>query len=216
LAPAPIYALFREGDAMPVAGQLNIIGVIPGDPGYNDFWRVTKVTVPDDYEANTLTSAEAVIDSGYEMDVLDVLVNCPVVPRGSTAKSRFGSAESSDLIRGWYEDQVVYYFSFEEAPLMTTSNSAVPVSPIHVTFNKNPDEDGGGPPSGFVTESGSEQTHNVLGSLPGDDDYSPLWMVNVYDNADFDDVSDMASLEDARVLANGVANVNCPVVSVTE
>lgn len=32
---APIYALFREGEDSPVEGQLNIVGVIPGDSGYS-------------------------------------------------------------------------------------------------------------------------------------------------------------------------------------
>ena len=35
--PAPIYVLFAGSTQ--VQGQLNIIDVVPGDPGYNDFWR---------------------------------------------------------------------------------------------------------------------------------------------------------------------------------
>jgi hypothetical protein len=42
--PAPICVLFRKGDDKPVAGQLNIVDVIPGDTGYNDFWQVTKTS----------------------------------------------------------------------------------------------------------------------------------------------------------------------------
>src|SRR5438445_9619031 len=34
--PAPIYVLFREGESMPVAGQLNVVDVVPGDVGYSD------------------------------------------------------------------------------------------------------------------------------------------------------------------------------------
>src|SRR5882724_7856121 len=49
--PAPIYALMKGGK--PVAGQLNIVDVLPGDAGYNDFWQVVAVTVPDTYVANT-------------------------------------------------------------------------------------------------------------------------------------------------------------------
>ena len=41
-APAPIYVLFRTGETAPVTGQLNIIDVLPGEPGYNDFWQVKK------------------------------------------------------------------------------------------------------------------------------------------------------------------------------
>jgi hypothetical protein len=214
MAPAPIYALFYEDDT-PVPDQLNIVDVVPGDAGYSDFWHVNKVTVPDDYVANSVTSVSELMATDYAMETLDVLVNCPMVPEGSTADLRMGGGDSG-LIRGWYNDMVVYYFSFEEAPLMVTSTGQVPVSPIYVAFNLNPEEDGGGPPSGFVTEDASDQTHNVVETLPGDDDYSPLWFVNIYDNADFDSVSDLASAQDANILNEGAANVNCPIVSVEE
>jgi hypothetical protein len=88
----------------------------------------------------------------------------------------------------------------------------MPTSPIHVTFNVNPSEDGGGPASGFMTEDGNDQTHNVVATVPGDEGYSPLWDVKIYDNADFDSVSDLSSALDAEQLAGG-PDVNCPVVS---
>ena len=65
---APIYVLFREGESTPVEGQLNIVNVIPGDSGYNDFWDVTKVTVPQSYVANTITSFSEISDSGYTIE----------------------------------------------------------------------------------------------------------------------------------------------------
>ena len=211
--PAPIYALFREGENMPVSGQLNIVDVIPGDPGYNDFWHVHKVTVPSNYEANTVTSVQEIMDAGYDIQETDMLVNCPIVPEGSTASKRLGN-ESSGLHRGWYKDQVVTYFTFEEKALTTTGNGMVPLSPIYVAFNINPGMDGGGPASGFVTEMGSSQTHNVTATVPSDNAYSPLWSVNPYDNADFDMVMDLSTAQSANVLATGVATVNCPIVSV--
>jgi sRNA-binding regulator protein Hfq len=85
-----------------------------------------------------------------------------------------------------------------------------------VTFNINPDMEGGGPGSGFVTDPVTGRTHNVAATLPEDDSYSPLWWVSVYDNADFDNVSDLASAQSANILASGVANVNCPVVMVEQ
>lgn len=214
--PAPIYAFFREGEDMPVEGQRNVIGVIPGDEGYNDFWRVYKVMVPEDYEANTVTSVAEITEADYDIEATDTIKNCPVVPDESTASMRYGgdAVDSSGLIEGWYDGQVIYYFLFEEAPLETTDNGAVPRSPLYVTFNKNPDEEGGGPPSGFMTEEMSPQTHNVVATLPDDEAYSPLWRVNVYDNADFDSVTDLSSATNAEILEKGVANVNCPVVSV--
>lgn len=209
--PAPIYVLFREGEDTPVEDQLNVIDVIPGDAGYNDFWNPVKVTVPTDYVANTLTSVGEILDSGYDMETTDILVNCPVVPEGSTASKRVGGGDTG-LVRGWYEDQVVFYFEFGEAALVDTG-SGVPLSPIYVSFNVNPDEEGGGPASGFSMEAGSPQTHNVVATVPGDEGYSPLWLVNVYDNAEFDSVSDLETAEAATILGEGVATVNCPVVS---
>jgi hypothetical protein len=216
-SPAPIYVLFREGEDDPVAGQINIIDKIPGEEGYNDFWQVYKVSVPSSYQANTLSSLAGINSSGYAVEATETLVNCPVVPEGSTASKRMGG-ESSALHRGWYKDKVVYYFTFEEKALSTTPVGTVPLSPIYVTFNKNPDamDPTSGPPSGIKTEPGSDQSHNVIETIPSDDLYSPLWIVNVYDNADFDNVSDLTSAKAANILMEAAMNVNCPVVFVAE
>jgi hypothetical protein len=212
--PAPIFVLFKSGADMPVDGQLNIIDDIPGESDYNDFWHVHKVTVPDDYVANSITSYEGVMSSGYPVEATNLIVNCPVVPEGSTANKKFGGG-ASQLIRGWYKDMVVFYFSFEEKTLTTDPNNPmVPVSPIYVTFNINPDQPGGGPASGFVMEMNSLQTHNVVATIPTDMSYSPLWFVNVYNNSDFNNVSNLSSAASANILASGVALVNCPIVSV--
>lgn len=208
--PAPIYVLFRQGETMPLAGQLNIVDVIPGDPGYSDFWNVVKVIVPADYVANAATSLADLVGFGFSQESTNILVNCPVVPDGSTAKLRAGG--SAGLTTGWYKGKTVRYFSFEEKAL-TVVNGNVPVSPIYVTFNVNPDQPEGGPGSNFVTEPNSAQTHNVVATLPADAAYSPLWSVNVYDNADFGQVSDLGTATQATVLGTGVALVNCPVVT---
>ena len=210
--PAPIYVLFRDGESTPVEGQMNIIDVIPGDAGYNDFWEVRKITVPADYIANTITGYSEIADSGYAEEETKTIVNCPVVPKGSTAKLRY-AGESPELTRGWYKGMVVYYFNFFEKALMTDESDLVPLSPIYVTFNINPDQEGGGPSSGFVADEITGRTHNVAATLPEDETYSPLWRVNVYDNADFRNVSDLASAQSANILATGVANVNCPIVA---
>jgi hypothetical protein len=210
--PAPIYVLFRDGETDPVEDQLNIVGVIPGDDGYNDFWRVNKVTVPQNYVANTITKVSEIIMGGYPIEETDILVNCPIVPDSSTAELRYNKNEDPDLTRGWYETTVVYYFNFSEKALMVDGSGMVPLSPIYVTFNINPGEPGGGPPSGFKTDS-TGRTHNVPETLPEDELYSPLWSVNIYDNADFDMVHDLESALMANILAMGAAIVNCPIVS---
>jgi hypothetical protein len=213
VAPAPILVLFREGENTPVAGQLNIVDVIPGEQGYNDFWRIVRVTVPRDYVANTATSAADVAAAGYPTQQTNMLVNCPIVPEGSTAGLRLGGG-STALIRGWYRNQVVFYFSFDERALQATAAGEVPLSPIYVTFNGNPDQQGGGAASGFRTETGTMQTHNVVGTLPSDAAYSPLWTLTVYDNAAFASVRDLSTARAARAVATGAGLVNCPIVRV--
>ena len=120
----------------------------------------------------------------------------PVVPDKSRARARL-KGEDAKLHRAWYRGQVAKHFSFDEAPLSVEGGN-VPVSPIYVTFNVNPDQPNGGPASGFRTEPNSHQTHNVPATLPGDEGYSPLWLVAVYDNADFASVRDLDTVRQSQ------------------
>jgi hypothetical protein len=210
--PAPIYVLFRTGESSPVTGQLNIIDVLPGETNYNDFWIVNKVTVPAEYTANEVASYSEIVSRGYTIEETTMIVNCPVVPEGSTATKRLGGG-SAGLMTGWYKEKIVSYFSFEERALVADAGR-VPTSPIYVCFNINPADMGGGPASGFKVETGTEQTHNVVATIPASSTYSPLWAVDAYDNTDFDDVSDLTTAENATSVGMGLANVNCPVVDV--
>jgi hypothetical protein len=212
LTPAPIWVLFREGETDPVSGQMNIIDVLPGEPGYNDFWQVIKVTVPKNYEANQIASYAEILAFKYPTEPTTTLVNCPVVPEGSTATKRFIN-EPNTLIKGWYKEKVVFYFSFTEKNL-TASAGKVPISPIYVTFNINPSDtnNNSGPASGFKTETSTDQTHNVVATLPSGEGYSPLWYVSAYDNAEFDNVDNLTSAQAATSAGSGLATVNCPIV----
>lgn len=209
-APINIYVLHHEGAGTPVEGQLPIVDYIPGEAAYSDFWRVVRVDVPADYVANTATSTAELNRRGFTFTVTDAVVNCPIVPVGSSAPRRFGSTDTG-LHRGWYKDQIVHYFTFAERPLAVV-DQMVPTAPIYVTFTINPGEPGGGPASGPRTEPGSDRTHNVLGALPDEVGYSPLWAVQIYDNAEFDAVTDLASAQAATLLAEDAMLVNCPAV----
>ena len=124
VSPAPIYVLFKEGSTTPVPGQLNIIDALPGEAGYNDFWLVNKVTVPANYQANEVASFAEIQARGYSVAATTDIVNCPVVPEGSTAIKRLG-AGSPELNQGWYKEKIVIYFTFEEKTI-TASGGNVP------------------------------------------------------------------------------------------
>jgi hypothetical protein len=211
--PAPIYT-FILSDSSPVKGQNNIVDVIPGDVSYNDFWQVYEVTVPAGYVANSVTSYQEIVAKGYPVTKTNMLVNCPVVPKGSTATKRYDQSSDPGLTVGWYKDSVVYYFNFFEKMLTVTANGQVPVVPIYVCFNVNPNQTNGGPASGFETEPGNMQTHNVISAIPSDAGYSPLWAVAVYDNSAFNSVKDWSSAMAAPLLVPDAGNVNCPVVNI--
>lgn len=202
----PVYVFFNE-DGTQVKGQNNILGVIPGDAGYSDFWLLTKVIVPSGYIANSITSESAIISSKYTLTKTTDIINCPVVPFGSTATRSKTASTSSELHMGWYKDMAVAYFIFDESALHPTGTNSVPTSPIYVMFN----DDATGPSSGFRTEPGTIQTHNVIATSPGDGGYSPLWDVQVISNVSFPSVNGLTSAQSQSSKAAG-ATVNCPVV----
>lgn len=205
-SPINIYRLFYEGQAEPIAEQLPIVDYIPGDHGYSDFWRVVRVDVPADYVPNTATSGADINVAGWDVTITNMVVNCPVVPLGSTAALRRGTA-GPELHRGWYKDQVFYYFTFEEAPIFTV-DSLIPVSTVYATFNTN-----GSWPSGFMTEAGTDRTHVVADALSGSG-YSPLRAVRIYDNAAFASVVDLASAQAAPLLTEPAVLWNAPIVAI--
>jgi hypothetical protein len=78
----PIWAFVTgfDGDTpLFVDGQGNIIDSVPDDEGYSAFWRANMVMVPEDYEANSIQSAEDALAAGFEIVETDILVNCPVI-----------------------------------------------------------------------------------------------------------------------------------------
>jgi hypothetical protein len=210
-SPATMYA-FYVGDQELVT-QHRVIDVIPGVPGYSDFFRVVRVRVPANYPPDQLRDAAAIRRSGFGLEATSQIVNRPVVPRGSRARERLGGA-ATGLDAGWYRGHQIQWFRFDEAHLVAGAAGAVPTSPISVAFNTNPDQPGGGPRSGFRTDPDGKQTHNVASSLPGDLDYSPLWSVSVYDNAAFPTVVNETTVLAAPFKARDVATVNCPIVFV--
>ena len=195
---APIWAFItgKDGDGAPifVEGQHNIIDAVPGEDGYSDLWQVNLVTVPEDYEANSIHSAADLQAMSYPTEQPGLLVNCPVVPAGSTLE------QGEELVVGWYRDQHVYYPDFGENPPV-----AIPIW----AFITGMDDDGN---PIFV-----EGQHNIIDSLPGDAGYSAFWAVNlvvVGEDYEPNSITSAAGVADSgfEVLQPGLV-VNCPVVT---
>ena len=201
VTPAPIWAFIHgmgaSGNPMFVEGQHNIVGVVPGDAGYSDLWEVNFVVVPEEYEPDSITSAEdltAMTSSmGYEVITPGVLVNCPIVPAGSTLES------GEQLTQGWYNGGAVYYPDFGMNPAV-----AIPIW-VFVTGM-----DASGNPM-FV-----EGQNNIIDAIPGDDGYSDFWhvrMVMVDDSYEANSIISAQAVADAGFeVVQAPMVVNCPVV----
>ena len=194
--PATRYRFVRDGE--PVPGQPDVVDRIPGDEGYSDFWRLALVELPAGSEP--ITRAADVHARGLKIVPDSTILDCPVVPRGSTAKGGAGVPPpvATEL---YYRGTRITCLEF--APALAAEQGRVPTSPIYVSFARE-----GGP---FRTEDGGPQTHNVVFSIPGDSDYSPLWAVHVYDMSAFDRVHDATTAEQAPLVDPHGPLVNCPV-----
>ena len=197
----PILVFFQASSpSSPVAGQRNIIDTIPGQPGYNDFWRVFKVLAPSGYVADTIRSLTVAVASGYAIQMTDTVVNCPVVNPNATV-----GGSPATLVSGWYRDHDVSYV--DEGTRSPVDGWVVVDAPIYAFFHAD-----GTPVAG---------QRNVIDALPGSPGYSDLWHVIKV----VVDMSYVANgLKDARsILAARDAGqltidpttifVNCPVVS---
>lgn len=200
--PALRYRIVRAGTHDPIAGQPDVVDVIPGDPGYSDFWRLAYVDAPADFAPGSITRADQLRGLATTLDAR--ALDCPIVPRGTTSHAAHGVAppEPQEL---FYRGERVVCLAFGDP--LALDDGRVPTSPIYVTFAR---------PGAFRTESAggaTPQTHNVVLSVPGDADYSPLWAVHIYDPAAFDRVHDEASAIAAPQLKDG-PHVNCPVIAI--
>ena len=194
-AAAPIWVFIygNKADGSPdfVTGGHNIIDVIPGDKGYSDLWQVTLVTVPRSYQPDSITSAADVLKNNFPMTTTNMLVNCPVVPAGSTIE------DGRALIQGWYKGQKVYYYDFG-----ANDDIAAPIWALITGMDSQ------GNPI-FVKDQ-----NNIIDVIPGDKGYSAFWQVNLVTvPADYV-ANTLKSADDVMKSGYKITpteiNVNCP------
>ncbi len=181
--PDTLYRVVRPGSREVLA---EIVDALPGDATYSDFHRIAWVEVA----RGTPTSAAELKDLPAALD--PTAIDCPIVPRGSHGALGGAAREV------WYRGEKVMCLAFGE-PLVL-DHDRVPTSPIYVTFGD----------AGFQADA-TGQTHNVVFSVPGDTDYSPLWAVHVYKPEAFAAVHDATSAEAAPLLEPHGPLVNCPI-----
>jgi hypothetical protein len=196
---APIYVFIHgmNADGTPdfVEGQHNIVDVAPGDAGYSDLWQVMLVTVPGDYEPDSITSRQEIDDAGLAVTATDMYVNCPVVPAGSTLEG------GTPLVQGWYKGEEVFYPDFG-----MNSRAAIPIYALIHGMNADGTPD-------FV-----EGQNNIIDSVPADAGYSAFWRVVMVTVTAGYVPNSIRSAEAVRNSGFAMTTtdmvVNCPVTSV--
>lgn len=109
IANAWVFATGVNADGSPnkLAGQGTLFDTAPGDALYSDLWQIYFVTPSADYAPGSITSHEALPNSGLPIEKKPMLVNCPIVPAGSTLAD--GALELQD---SHVKDAAFAYFDF--------------------------------------------------------------------------------------------------------
>lgn len=115
-------------------GQLPVIDVIPGDPGYSDLWDIWKVVTPDSFRETNWVRDAATVEklisdpsSGYTAHSTGVYLNAPIVPKGTTADSKGeGKPGRAGMGQAWYRGKRAA-FLYLEGKYRLAANGTVPV-----------------------------------------------------------------------------------------
>ena len=182
---APIWSV-----ANGVAGQHNIVDVVPREPQYTPLWRVTLVTFKKGVHHVLIRSADQVRRLKRRGKVTvkktNTIVNCPVL----------GFNQSK--VTGYYKGGTVSYLDL--GPIKLASGNKV--APLWTVTN------------------GTSDQHNVINVVPGDKGYTPLWDINKVTWRDgvtprtLKSLADIQAAQAAGEVTVTSANmiVNCPVV----
>jgi hypothetical protein len=132
-----------------VAGQHNIIDTVPGLAGYSPLWTVEKVTFADGVAPRLLESRAEVLAAQKAGDV--TIEETTIVVNCPVVG--FGQKQ----VLGFEKGRTISYLDLGPVKLKPGNR----VAPIWA-----------------VTNAAAGQ-HNIVNTVPGDRDYTPLWLVNM-------------------------------------
>jgi len=96
-----------DGTPIDFPDQHGLFNTTVGDANYSDLWQPFFVTPPTDYVAETITSADQILNSNFPIEKQAFFVNCPIVPAGSSL------ADSDKPLKlAWVNGVQVAYFDF--------------------------------------------------------------------------------------------------------
>lgn len=130
------------------AEQMNIIDTVPGDEDYSPLWQVIEVSFADGVEPRTLRSRTEVEEAEAAGEV--TLVETETVVNCPVLG--FDQPE----VLGFAKGDVVAYYDLGPVELSGEENAVAPI---------------------WAVTNGVAEQQNIIDTVPGDDDYTPLWGV---------------------------------------
>ncbi len=178
-------------DGEPIEGQYDILSANIGDEGYSDLREIVEVSVPEDYEANSITNAADLLAEDWPQNATGINRNIPVVRLHSQLQARDHQPMSV-----WFDDEELSAYDFGEM----TEKSA----PIYILIE------------GFDPDGNPVRiNHPALVDVMHDDEgYSDFWQVvfvTVPNTVEPNEFRNVQALFDAEFPMTASANVvNCP------
>ena len=173
------------------AEQMNVIDTVPGEADYSPLWQVVEVTFADGVEPRTLRSRAEVEEAEAGGEVTLVETDTVV----NCPVLGFDQAE----VLGYAKGDLIAYLDLGPVTLAGEENAVAPI---------------------WAVTNGVADQHNVVDTVPGDEDYTPLWGVSMVTFAEgvepylltsAADVEAAVEAGDATIEETDVV-VNCPVL----
>jgi hypothetical protein len=167
VAPArvlwPIHGFDTRGNPVAIRGQRPIFTTLPRLGDYSGLWRITYVVTADKVQPNSLrdtagVSAAVRARRAYVRES-DVIVNLPLVPRGTTL-----ARDTTAGMLGWFEGHDVQFFDF----------GAVGPAPVPMwRFARG--RDAAGAPNVLADQN------SIVDSVPVSPGYPDVWAISIMD-----------------------------------
>lgn len=106
-----------NAEGQPLEGQADIITANIWEEGYSDLREIVEVTVPDDYEVNSITNHSDLLAEDWAQNPTGVLRNIPLVRANSHLQGR-----DHDPIPVWLNDEELAAYDFG-----TMTNKTAPI-----------------------------------------------------------------------------------------
>jgi len=132
-----------------VAGQRNIIDTVPGKKDYSPLWAVEKVTFADGVAPRPLRSRADVLAAQKAGDV--------TIEKTTTVVNCPVVGFGQKHVLGFEKGRTIAYLDLGPVKLKPGNK----VAPIWAVTNP------------------AARQHNIVNTVPGDRDYTPLWLVNM-------------------------------------